>query len=608
MILELVSQGKSSDFTGIFTHHSNIDNYLKTFEELGISAPLCEAVAEMGFETPMPVQEAVIPHLLGGGIDIIALAQTGTGKTAAFGLPILQNIDVARRYPQALILSPTRELCVQIAKDLTNYSKYLSDIGVVAVYGGASIEQQIRQISKGVHIVVATPGRLLDLVRRGALDLSKISDVILDEADEMLNMGFSESIDEILKEIPKERHMLLFSATMPDEIARITRKYMNDPKEVVVGQRNVTNQNIRHIYYMVSAKDKYLALKRIADFYPSIYGIIFCRTRRDTQEIADKLIQDGYNADSLHGDLSQQQRDYVMQKFRVRNLQLLVATDVAARGLDVDNLTHVIHFGLPDDPESYTHRSGRTARAGKSGMSISICHSREKGRLRDISKLTGVEFEHASIPSGHEICEKQLYNFIDKLENTVPDDDRIEPFIKGVMGRLSWLDNEDLIRRVVYMEFERLIRYYEDAEEISEVAETKEKRQREHKTTHERKNGIAQKGFERLTINFGKRDKVYPNTLIDIINRCLGEFVEIGKIDIFDSRSYFEVKQGDAFTVMEEMNGYELGGRAIKVEVAKPESGRNESKGDYSRGKRDGKRRENRKFTSGFRREGRRKR
>ncbi len=608
MILELVSQGKSSDFTGIFTHHSNIDNYLKTFEELGISAPLCEAVAEMGFETPMPVQEAVIPHLLGGGIDIIALAQTGTGKTAAFGLPILQNIDVARRYPQALILSPTRELCVQIAKDLTNYSKYLSDIGVVAVYGGASIEQQIRQISKGVHIVVATPGRLLDLVRRGALDLSKISDVILDEADEMLNMGFSESIDEILKEIPKERHMLLFSATMPDEIARITRKYMNDPKEVVVGQRNVTNQNIRHIYYMVSAKDKYLALKRIADFYPSIYGIIFCRTRRDTQEIADKLIQDGYNADSLHGDLSQQQRDYVMQKFRVRNLQLLVATDVAARGLDVDNLTHVIHFGLPDDPESYTHRSGRTARAGKSGMSISICHSREKGRLRDISKLTGVEFEHASIPSGHEICEKQLYNFIDKLENTVPDDDRIEPFIKGVMGRLSWLDNEDLIRRVVYMEFERLIKYYEDAEEISEVAEIKEKRQREHKTTHERKNGIAQKGFERLTINFGKRDKVYPNTLIDIINRCLGEFVEIGKIDIFDSRSYFEVKQGDAFTVMEEMNGYELGGRAIKVEVAKPESGRNESKGDYSRGKRDGKRRENRKFTSGFRREGRRKR
>ncbi len=581
---------------------------MKTFEELGISAPLCEAVAEMGFETPMPVQEAVIPHLLGGGIDIIALAQTGTGKTAAFGLPILQNIDVARRYPQALILSPTRELCVQIAKDLTNYSKYLSDIGVVAVYGGASIEQQIRQISKGVHIVVATPGRLLDLVRRGALDLSKISDVILDEADEMLNMGFSESIDEILKEIPKERHMLLFSATMPDEIARITRKYMNDPKEVVVGQRNVTNQNIRHIYYMVSAKDKYLALKRIADFYPSIYGIIFCRTRRDTQEIADKLIQDGYNADSLHGDLSQQQRDYVMQKFRVRNLQLLVATDVAARGLDVDNLTHVIHFGLPDDPESYTHRSGRTARAGKSGMSISICHSREKGRLRDISKLTGVEFEHASIPSGHEICEKQLYNFIDKLENTVPDDDRIEPFIKGVMGRLSWLDNEDLIRRVVYMEFERLIKYYEDAEEISEVAEIKEKRQREHKTTHERKNGIAQKGFERLTINFGKRDKVYPNTLIDIINRCLGEFVEIGKIDIFDSRSYFEVKQGDAFTVMEEMNGYELGGRAIKVEVAKPESGRNESKGDYSRGKRDGKRRENRKFTSGFRREGRRKR
>lgn len=557
----------------------------------------------------MPVQEAVIPHLLGGGIDIIALAQTGTGKTAAFGLPILQNIDAAKRYPQALILSPTRELCVQIAKDLTNYSKYLHDLDVVAVYGGASIELQIKQISKGVQIVVATPGRLLDLVRRGALDLSKISDVVLDEADEMLNMGFSESIDEILKEIPQERHMLLFSATMPEEIARITRQYMNAPKEIVVGERNVVNKNIRHIYYMVSAKDRYLALKRIADYYPSIYGIIFCRTRRDTQEIADKLIQDGYNADALHGDLSQQQRDYVMQKFRVRNLQLLVATDVAARGLDVDNLTHVIHFGLPDDPESYTHRSGRTARAGKSGISISICHSREKGRLRDIAKLTGVEFERAHIPSGQEICEKQLYHFIDGLESTLPDDDRIAPYIKGVMGRLSWLDSEQLIRRVVYMELERLLKYYENAGEIQEVSEKKERStERERKTREERRRGVAQKGFERLSINFGKRDKVYPNTLIDIINRCLGDFVEIGKIDIYESRTYFEVKKEDAFTVIDEMNSYDLGGRRIKVEIAKPEADRKESRGEYSREKRDGKRRENRKFTSGFRREGKRKR
>lgn len=582
---------------------------MKTFEALGISAPLCEAIKEMGFESPMPVQEAVIPHLLGGGIDIIALAQTGTGKTAAFGLPILQNINISKRYPQALILSPTRELCVQIAKDLTNYSKYLDDLNVVAVYGGASIELQMKQIAKGVQIVVATPGRLLDLVRRGALDLSMISDVVLDEADEMLNMGFSESLDEILKEIPQERHMLLFSATMPEEIARITRQYMNDPKEIVVGERNVTNKNIRHLYYMVSAKDRYLALKRIADYYPSIYGIIFCRTRRDTQEIADKLIQDGYNADALHGDLSQQQRDYVMQKFRVRNLQLLVATDVAARGLDVDNLTHVIQFGLPDDPESYTHRSGRTARAGKSGISISICHSREKGRLRDIAKLTGVEFERAHIPSGKEICEKQLYNFIDGLENTIPDDERIAPYINGVMSRLSWLDNEQLIRRVVYMELERLIKYYEDAEEIQEVSEKKERTtEREHKTREERRRGVAQKGFERLTINFGKRDKVYPNTLIDIINRCLGNFVEIGKIDIYESRAYFEVKKEDAFTVIDEMNNYDLGGRRIKVEIAKPDTDRKESRGEYSRGKRDGKRKENRQFTSGFRREGKRKR
>ena len=583
---------------------------MKTFEALGISAPLCEAIKEMGFKSPMPVQEAVIPHLLGGGIDIIALAQTGTGKTAAFGLPILQNINTSKRYPQALILSPTRELCVQIAKDLTNYSKYLDDLNVVAVYGGASIELQMKQIAKGVQIVVATPGRLLDLVRRGALDLSMIADVILDEADEMLNMGFSESIDEILKAIPKERHMLLFSATMPEEIARITRQYMNDPKEIVVGERNVTNKNIRHLYYMVSAKDRYLALKRIADYYPSIYGIIFCRTRRDTQEIADKLIQDGYNADALHGDLSQQQRDYVMQKFRVRNLQLLVATDVAARGLDVDNLTHVIQFGLPDDPESYTHRSGRTARAGKSGISISICHSREKGRLRDIAKLTGVEFERAHIPSGKEICEKQLYNFIDGLENTIPDDDRIAPYINGVLSRLSWLDNEQLIRRVVYMELERLIKYYEDAEEIQEVSEKKEKTrtEREHKTREERRRGVAQKGFERLAINFGKRDKIYPNTLIDIINRCLGNFVEIGKIDIYESRAYFEVKKEDAFTVIDEMNNYDLGGRSIRVEIAKPDADRKEGRGEYSRGKRDGKRRENRQFTSGFRREGKRKR
>lgn len=592
-----------------FSYTTKDFTHLKTFEALGISAPLCEAIKEMGFESPMPVQEAVIPHLLGGGIDIIALAQTGTGKTAAFGLPILQNIDTSKRYPQALILSPTRELCVQIARDLANYSKYLDDLNVVAVYGGASIELQMKQISKGVQIVVATPGRLLDLVRRGALDLSKISDVVLDEADEMLNMGFSESIDEILKEIPQERHMLLFSATMPEEIARITRQYMHDPKEIVVGERNVTNKNIRHLYYMVSAKDRYLALKRIADYYPSIYGIIFCRTRRDTQEIADKLIQDGYNADALHGDLSQQQRDYVMQKFRVRNLQLLVATDVAARGLDVDNLTHVIQFGLPDDPESYTHRSGRTARAGKSGISISICHSREKGRLRDIAKLTGVEFERAHIPSGKEICEKQLYNFIDGLENTIPDDEHIAPYIDGVMNRLSWLDNEQLIRRVVYMELERLIKYYEDAEEIQEVSEKKERAvEREHKTREERRRGVAQKGFERLTINFGKRDKVYPNTLIDIINRCLGSFVEIGKIDIYESRAYFEVKKEDAFTVIDEMNSYDLGGRRIKVEIAKPEADRKESRGEYSRGKRDGKRKENRQFTSGFRREGKRKR
>ena len=361
-------------------------NQLKTFEELGIASPVLKAIREMGYEAPMPVQEEVIPFLLGEDNDVIALAQTGTGKTAAYGLPVLQKTDIHKQTPQALILCPTRELCLQIAGDLSDYSKYIDALKVLPVYGGSSIDSQIKALKKGVHVVVATPGRLLDLMNRRTVNLQEIKHVILDEADEMLNMGFSESINAILAEVPEGRNMLLFSATMPQEIARITKEYMRDPKEIIIGRKNEGNQNIRHLYYMVHAKDKYLALKRLVDFYPNIYGIVFCRTRKETQEIADKLIQDGYNADSLHGELSQAQRDYVMQKFRLRNLQLLVATDVAARGLDVDNLTHVIHYGLPDDVESYTHRSGRTARAGKTGISISIYHIREKSRIRQIEQ------------------------------------------------------------------------------------------------------------------------------------------------------------------------------------------------------------------------------
>lgn len=366
---------------------------MKTFEELGIDSKILKAISEIGFENPMPVQEQVIPLLLAENTDIVALAQTGTGKTAAFGLPVIQKIDVSDNYPQALILSPTRELCLQIASDLNDYSKYISGLKILPVYGGSSIESQIRTLKKGVQIIVATPGRLIDLMNRKMVKLDRISTVIMDEADEMLNMGFTESINEILAAIPEERNMLLFSATMPAEIAKIAKNYMSNPKEVVIGSKNEGAENIKHVYYLVHAKDKYLALKRIADYYPNIYGIIFCRTRRETQEIADQLIQDGYNADSLHGELSQAQRDAVMQKFRVKNLQLLVATDVAARGLDVDNLTHVINYGLPDDIETYTHRSGRTGRAGKKGTSIAIIHVKEKGRMRDIEKIIGKKFE-----------------------------------------------------------------------------------------------------------------------------------------------------------------------------------------------------------------------
>ncbi len=398
---------------------------MKTFEELGVAPQIRRAIEEMGYENPMPVQEEVIPYLLDEIRDVIALAQTGTGKTAAFGLPVLQKINVKQNVPQTLILAPTRELCLQIAGDLADYSKYIDNLRVLPVDGGSSIESQIKALKRGVQIIVATPGRLIDLINRKVVDLAEVKYVVLDEADEMLNMGFTESIDEILSKVPENRSMLLFSATMPKEIAKITKKYMESPKEITIGRKNEGSLNVKHVYYMVHARDKYLALKRIADYYPNIYGIIFCRTRRETQEIADKLIQDGYNADSLHGDLSQAQRDYVMQKFRIRSLQLLVATDVAARGLDVDSLTHVINYGLPDDIESYTHRSGRTGRAGKTGTSISITHVKEKGKIREIEKIINKKFEQKVIPSGDAICEKQLFNLVDRIEKVKVNEDEI---------------------------------------------------------------------------------------------------------------------------------------------------------------------------------------
>ena len=535
-----------------------------TFAELGLTEPLQRAVRDMDFSHPMPVQEAVIPLLLGERRDIIALAQTGTGKTAAFGLPLIQNTDPAKHLPQALILAPTRELCVQISKDLIQYAKYLPEVVVTAVYGGAGIEEQIRKIQKGTHILVATPGRLLDLMRREVVRLGTVTEVVLDEADQMLDMGFQEDLEAILSEVPSERHLMLFSATMPAEIKTISEQYLHNPEEVQIGSPNGANENIRHQYFLVPAKDKYLALKRICDYYPDIYGIVFCRTRKDTQEIADLLIQDGYNADALHGDLSQAQREYVMQKFRHRGIRLLVATDVAARGLDVQNLTHVIHYALPEDAEIYTHRSGRTARAGKSGLSIALCHIREQSRLRLIEKTAGIEFEYRKLPSGLEICEKQIFHMVDDIENSIPDESVIAPVMGVVSARLAWLDREELLTRFVYTQMAELLHYYEKAAPIEEIPP---KAKREKKERHKG----ASEGFVRIQIAVGRRDRIYPNTLIDILNRSLGHFVEVGKIVIQDRRTVFEVKAEDADEVRDTLSEYDLGGFPLKPRIVKAE-------------------------------------
>ncbi len=555
---------------------------MKTFEELGVSERIRWAIEEMGYEQPMPVQEEVIPYLLGNGNDVVALAQTGTGKTAAFGLPLIQKIEVENRVPQALILCPTRELCLQIAGDLSDYSKYIEDLKVLPVYGGSSIESQIRSLKKGVHIIVATPGRLIDLMERRTVSLATVRDVVLDEADEMLNMGFTDSINAILADVPQDRNTLLFSATMSPEIARISKNYLRDAKEITIGVKNEGSKNVNHVYYMVHAKDKYLALKRIADYYPTIYGIIFCRTRKETQEIADKLIQDGYNADSLHGELSQAQRDLVMQKFRQRHLQLLVATDVAARGLDVDDLTHVINYALPDDIESYTHRSGRTGRAGKTGTSIAIINLREKGKVRAIEKIIGKEFVVGQIPTGKQICEKQLLKMVDDIEKVKVNEEEIASFLPDVYRKLEWLEKEDIIKRMVSLEFNQFLEYYSNAAEIEVPTEArnerKNKERAERNGSKEKRSRKAEPGYTRLFLNMGKTDNFYAAQIINLINRNVkGRKIEIGRIDLMQNFSFFEVPEKQAREVLAAINGVKVGNRKVVVEVSGEEENKNTS-------------------------------
>ncbi len=546
---------------------------MKTFEELGVAAEIVRAVTEMGFEHPMPVQEAVIPYLLGENNDVVALAQTGTGKTAAFGLPTLQKVDSNSRVTQALVLCPTRELCLQIAGDLDDFSKYLPGVHIVPVYGGTNIEPQIRTLKQGVQVIVATPGRLIDLMERGAAHLEHVNTVILDEADEMLSMGFTDSLNTILEQVPENRNILLFSATMSKEIERISQNYLHDAKEIVVGSRNEGSENVNHVYYMVQAKDKYFALKRIVDYYPKIYGIIFCRTKRETQEVADKLIQDGYNADALHGDLSQQQRDLTMQKFRQHNTQLLVATDVAARGLDVDDLSHVINYGMPDDIENYTHRSGRTGRAGKKGTSICIIHVRERSKIREIEKVIGKEFVEGDIPSGKDICAKQLYKVIDDIERVEVDEEEIADFLPEVYRKLEWLDKEELIKRVVSSEFGRFLRYYANAPEIEKPLTSEQRKSRKKGT-----NG-AEEGYTRIFLNVGKLDGFYAREIMTLVNRYVGD-VEVGRIDLMRSFSFFEVPEADAPQVLQALSGANIKGRTVNVEIAgeKQEGKSHESK------------------------------
>ena len=587
-----------------------------TFEELGISRQYVRAIQELGFETTMPVQEKVIPLVLNENRDMIVLAQTGTGKTAAYGLPLIQMIDPEVTNPQVLILCPTRELCMQIADDLNDFAKFNDDLTTLPVFGGSSIDVQMKALKKGIQIVVATPGRLLDLIRRKAIKLNQIKTVVLDEADEMLNMGFSEDLNDILETVPPQRRALLFSATMPSEVAAIARKYMNDSIEVIIGTKNSGAENIKHVYYTVHAKDKYPALKRIVDFYPSVYGIIFCRTRKETQEIADKLIGDGYNAESLHGDLSQIQRDTVMNKFRIGHIRLLVATDVAARGLDVENLTHIINYNLPEDHDSYTHRSGRTGRAGRFGTSIILLNLKEKYQIKKIEKKINKTFTSSTVPTGRQICEKQLFSLVDKMEKVDIDNEEIDTYLPQIYRKLEWLDKEEIIKRFVALEFNRFLDYYKNAPDLnvpednfksgrkeqSGKPDWKEKsgkpdwKDRSGKPDWKDRSGGRdsgkpgwkdrtsgpEEGFTKMIINKGKTDGMYAAELMELINRNTpGKKIRLGKIEITKRSVIFDVPIANADQLLKALKSAWFGDEPVRVELLREQK---ESKKKHFKG------------------------
>ena len=547
---------------------------MNLFEQLGLDEPILKAISDMGFETPSEIQQKAIPTLLANGADMVALAQTGTGKTAAFGFPLLQLIDTDSRVTQGLILSPTRELCLQIASELRNYAKYLPKVNVVAVYGGASIEEQARSLKKGAQIIVATPGRMQDMIRRNFLDISHINYCVLDEADEMLNMGFYEDITAILSHTPQEKSTWLFSATMPNEVAKIARKFMRKPIEITVGTRNQATNTVQHEYYIVSGRHRYQALKRLADANPDIFSVVFCRTKRDTQAVAEKLIEDGYNAAALHGDLSQNQRDLVMKSFRARQIQMLVATDVAARGIDVDDITHVIHYQLPDEIETYNHRSGRTGRAGKSGISMVILPKSEVKKIKTIEKMIGQPFEQKQLPSGMEICEIQLYHLANNLKNTEVNP-AIDDYLPAIYKELKEVNREELIKKIFSVEFTRFFNYYKNAENLL--------------VENERESRSGGNSDEvRYFINIGERDGYDWKSLKDFLKATLNlGRDDVFKVDVKNSFSFFNTDADLSDLVMDTFNDFQLDGRFINVELSTKGAGRD--RGGRKRGNDDGR-------------------